>query len=131
MSKHLGAAKSIRPERPEEPTPSPSSVEDWSFAAEHPDGYMAVSAVRDGSGELVDFRWLYANPAAEKMMGMRLAFVRGRGIVELLPEARSRGIHGRFARVVETGEPYVDEVYFPLENRERYFRLVALKRGDG
>ena len=38
MSKHLGAAKSIRPEHPEEPTPSPSSVEDWAFAAEHPDG---------------------------------------------------------------------------------------------
>ena len=131
MSKHLGAAKSIRPEQPEEPTPSPSSVEDWAFAADHPDGYMAVSAVRDGSGELVDFRWLYANPAAEKMMGMSLAFVLGRGIVELLPDARSRGIHTRFARVVETGEPYVDEVYFPLENRERYFRLVALKRGDG
>ncbi|WP_375769649.1 PAS domain-containing sensor histidine kinase [Archangium gephyra] len=129
MSKHLGAAKSIRPDAPEEPTPVP--VDDWAFAAEHPDGYMAVSAVRDATGELVDFRWLYANPAAEKMMGMSLAFVLGRGIVELLPDARSRGIHACFARVVENGEPYVDEVYFPLENREHWFRLVALKRGDG
>jgi len=92
---------------------------------------MAVSAVRGASGELVDFHWVYANPAAEAMMGMTLTFVLGRGIVELLPDARSRGIHARFVRVVETGEPYVDEVYFPLENRERWFRLVALKRGDG
>ncbi|MFY0562818.1 ATP-binding protein [Archangium lansingense] len=129
MSKLLGAAKSIRPECPEEPTPSP--VDDWAFAVDHPDGYMAVSAVRNNTGELVDFRWQYANSAAETMMGMTLAFVRGRGIVELLPDARSRGVHTRFARVVETGEPYVDEVYFPLANRERWFRLVALKRGDG
>lgn len=127
MSKSRGAAKSILPERPVEPTP----VDDWSFAADHPDGYMAVSAQRDGSGELVDFHWLYANPAAEALMGMSLAFVLGRGIVELLPEARNHGVHTRFARVVETGEPYVDEVYFPLENHERWFRLVALKRGDG
>ncbi|HYO67123.1 MAG TPA: ATP-binding protein [Archangium sp.] len=129
MSPSRGAAKSIRSELPQ--APSPTSVDDWSFAADHPDGYMAVSAVRDATGALVDFRWLYANPAAEAMMGMSLAFVLGRGIVELLPDARSRGIHSRFALVVETGQPYVDEVYFPLENRERWFRLVALKRGDG
>ncbi|HEX5745124.1 MAG TPA: ATP-binding protein [Archangium sp.] len=129
MSQSRGAAKSIRPEPAE--APSPTSGDDWSFAADHPDGYMAVSAVRDDSGTLVDFRWLYANPAAETLMGMSLAFVLGRGIVELLPDARSRGIHSRFALVVETGQPYVDEVYFPLENRERWFRLVALKRGDG
>ncbi|AKI99221.1 PAS domain S-box-containing protein [Archangium gephyra] len=129
MSQSRGAAKSFRPELPE--ASSPMAVDDWSFAADHPDGYMAVSAVRDDSGALVDFRWLYANPAAETMMGMSLAFVLGRGIVELLPDARSRGIHSRFALVVETGQPYVDEVYFPLENHERWFRLVALKRGDG
>ncbi|WNG53698.1 PAS domain-containing protein [Archangium gephyra] len=129
MSQARGAAKSIRPECPEEPTPTP--VDDWVFAADHPDGYMAVAAVRDDTGALVDFRWLYANPAAETMMGMSLAFVLGRGIVELLPDARSRGIHSRFTLVVETGQPYVDEVYFPLANRERWFRLVALKRGDG
>jgi PAS domain S-box-containing protein len=129
MSQSRGAAKSIRPELAE--APSPPSGDDWSFAADHPDGYMAVSAVRDDSGALVDFRWLYANPAAETLMGMSLAFVLGRGVVELLPDARSRGIHSRFALVVETGQPYVDEVYFPLDNRERWFRLVALKRGDG
>ncbi|OJT21303.1 hypothetical protein BO221_26100 [Archangium sp. Cb G35] len=129
MSQARGAAKSIRPECPEEPTPTP--VDDWVFAADHPDGYMAVAAVRDGTGTLVDFRWLYANPAAETMMGMSLAFVLGRGIIELLPDARSRGIHSRLALVVETGQPYVDEVYFPLANRERWFRIVALKRGDG
>ncbi len=131
MSQSRGAAKSIRPEPPEEPAPPSAAVNDWAFAAEHPDGYMAVAAVRDAAGALVDFRWLYANPAAEKMMGMRLACVLGRGIVELLPDARSRGLHAHFARVVETGEPYVDEVDFPRGNREHWFRLVALKRGDG
>ncbi|WP_158501591.1 ATP-binding protein [Vitiosangium sp. GDMCC 1.1324] len=126
-----GATKSVLPEEPEEAHRAPSSQDEWEFAAYHPDGYMAVSAVRNDSGELVDFRWVYANPAAEAMMGMSLAFVLGRGIVELLPDARSRGIHAHFVRAAETGEPYVDEVYFPLANRERWFRLVALKRGDG
>ncbi|WNG43040.1 GAF domain-containing protein [Archangium minus] len=126
------ATKSVRPEAPEEVTAEPSYYEEqWGFATDHPDGYMAVRAVRNDASELVDFHWEYANPAAEAMMGMRLDFVMGRGIVELLPDTRNRGIHACFVRAVETGEPYVDEVYFPLAHNERWFRLVALKRGDG
>ncbi|MGZ3461633.1 MAG: histidine kinase dimerization/phospho-acceptor domain-containing protein, partial [Archangium sp.] len=127
----LRGATVVLPEVPEEAPAPHSSREQWSFAADHPDGFMALSAVRDGAGQLVDFRWLYANPAVEGLMGMTLAHVLGRGVVELIPDARTRGIHDRFARVVETGEPYVDEVYFPLDHRERWFRIVVLKRGDG
>ena len=125
-----GATKSILPEVPEEATSSPPPHEEWGFVADHPDGFMALSAVRSPSGELVDFRWLYANPAAETMMGMTLKQVYGRGMVELLPDVRTRGIHARYVRVVETGEPYVDELYFPLDSQDRWFRLVAIKRGE-
>jgi signal transduction histidine kinase len=115
-----GAAKSIVPEALE-----------WAFAADHPDGFMALLGVRGPSGELTEFLWDYVNPAAEAMLDMRLAGLQGRGIVELLPYVRTGGFLARLAQVVETGQPYVDEVLFPLHNRERWFRLVTLKRGDG
>jgi PAS domain S-box-containing protein len=109
-------------------SPSPDA---WDFAAEHPDGYLAVGSVRDDSGALVDFRWVYANPAAEALMGTRLADMLGHGVVELFPDLRTRGLFARLARAVDRGEPYVDEVLFPLDGRERWFRVVALQRGDG
>ena len=33
-----------------------------------PDGFMVFEAVREG-GEIVDFRWVYTNPAAERIVG--------------------------------------------------------------
>jgi PAS domain S-box-containing protein len=106
-------------------------AEAWSFAADHPDGYFALGSVREGSGELVDFRWVYANPAAEALLGRSLDDMLGRGVVELFPDVRTRGLLTRLARVVDNGGPYVDELLFPLDGRERWFRVVALKRGDG
>ena len=44
---------------------------------------------------------------------------------------RPRGILARYVSVVETGQPYIDEVCFPLANRSRWFRVVALKRLAG
>ncbi|HEX8818774.1 MAG TPA: ATP-binding protein [Archangium sp.] len=109
----------------------PQVTEEWAFAVDHPDGFIALSGVRGPGGELNDLVWDYTNPAAETMLDMRLTDLQGRGVAEVLPLARTGGLLARMARVMETGEPYVDEVLFPLGNRERWFRLVALKRGDG
>ena len=110
-----------------------AATDEWSFAIDHPDGYMALSAVRDAAGVLSDLVWVYANPAAESLLDVRLADLVGHGVAQVLrlPLTRSSGMLAHVAHVLETGEPYVDEVPFPLGNRERWFRLVALKRGDG
>ncbi len=127
-----GAAKRVVPDAPEEARSARSPIEEWAFAADHPDGFMALLGVRDPAcGELVEFLWDYVNPAAEALLDMRLADVQGRGIVALLPYVRTGGFLARLSLVVETGQPYVDEVLFPLHGRERWFRLVTLKRGDG
>ncbi|WP_257459330.1 sensor histidine kinase [Archangium lipolyticum] len=129
MAMLRAAMKSI-PEEPDEVSASASHQEEWALVADHPDGFMALSPVRDPSGELVDFHWQYANPASESMLGMGLTHIRGRGLSELLPDVRARGILARYVRVVESGEPYIDEVCFPLANRSRWFRVVALKRRE-
>ncbi len=126
-----GATKRVVPEALEEARCAPSPLEEWAFTADHPDGFMALRGVRATSGELVEFLWDYLNPAAEALLGMRLADLRGRGIVALLPYVRTGGFLARLSQVVETGQPYVDEVLFPLHSRERWFRLVTLKRGEG
>ncbi len=114
-------------------SPPSSSLDEWSFAVDHPDGFMALCAVRGPAGELSDLVWVYANPAAELLLDIRLADLLGHGVAEVLrlPLSRSSGMLARVAQVLETGEPYVDEVPFPIGHRERWFRLVALKRGDG
>jgi signal transduction histidine kinase len=115
---------------PEEQTLYPPA-ETWVLAAEHPDGFLALTGVRGSSGALVDFTWLYINPAAEALLGRSLAELRGRSLLAELPDFRVPALLERCMRVVETGEPFADEVSFPLTLQGRWFRLVALRRGDG
>ncbi len=106
-------------------------AETWVLAAEHPDGFLALTGVRGDSGELVDFTWLYLNPAAEALLDRPLANLLGRSLLAELPDFRTSALFARCVRVVETGESFVDEVSLPLTLPGRWFRLVALRRGEG
>lgn len=110
------------------PSPTP---ETWSHAESHPDGFMAVEAVRDMRGHLQDLRWRYLNPAAEALLGLHRDEVLDHALLERLPELSPHGLHARFTHVVETGEPCVEELALPVAGRERWFRFVLLKQGDG
>jgi len=70
----------------------------------HPEGSMGLRALRDDEGSIVDFEWIYANPAAERVLGWGAGGLVGRKLHEVPPELGLAGQFEAFHQVVETGE---------------------------
>lgn len=95
------------------------------------DGFMVLESVRDDAGHVVDFRWLYANEAAERIVGRPRTWFIGRCLLQEMPGNRDEGLFDAYVRVVETGEPWTHEFEYRHEGLDVYLRLVAAKAGDG
>ena len=98
------------------------------------DPHVMFEAVRDSSGEVIDFIFADGNDAAieynhstrEKMIGGRL--------LDILPGHVKSGVFATYVHALETGEPLIldDSVYFnEIMNSERHCDVRALKVGDG
>jgi two-component system NtrC family sensor kinase len=70
----------------------------------HPEGSMVLRTVRDLEGNIIDFEWIYANPAAERTLSWRVGGLVGRRLHEVPPELGLAGQFEAFHQVVETGE---------------------------
>ena len=95
------------------------------------DGIMAFSAIRNSLGQIIDFRWLLLNPAAETMLGYTAEESVGKQLLEEMPENREMGLFALYVSVVETGKPEVREFYYEHEGIKSYLQLVAVKLDDG
>ncbi|MBD2099476.1 ATP-binding protein [Leptolyngbya sp. FACHB-261] len=100
------------------------------------DCFGIYAAIRDPSGQIVDFRVEYVNAAAcvhnglsrEQQVGMRL--------LQLFPSHREMGLFDDYCQVVETGQSLVKEalVYRDVYGNPcltRSFDVNATKLGDG
>ena len=96
-----------------------------------PDGFMIFESVRDQSGGIADFRWVYVNPAAEKIVGRSGTELHGKLLCEEMPGNRADGLFDHYARVVETGSVWQNEFGYKHENLDHYFLSTAVKVGDG
>lgn len=91
------------------------------------EGCMVLRAVRDASGAISDFEWLWANPAATRALGQGADTLRGRRLKDLSPDA---GLGGRLEvlrQVVETGRPAADN--FPEGDAWLLGTAVPLRDG--
>ncbi|AKF79203.1 PAS domain S-box-containing protein [Myxococcus fulvus] len=91
------------------------------------EGCMVLSAVRDASGAIVDFEWLWANPAASRALGHGADSLRGKRLGDISPVA---GLGGRLAilkQVVESGRPAADS--FPEGDAWLLGTAVPLRDG--
>lgn len=95
------------------------------------DGFMVLESVRDDGGAIVDFRWVYANPAASRIVGRPIDWFPGRKLLEEMPGNRTDGIFDQYARVVETGDPWHTEFEYQHEGLDIFIRLNAARTGDG
>jgi len=101
------------------------------------DCFGIFSAMRDGSGQILDFRIDYLNQAACENNRMTRDMQVGRGLCEILPGHRESGLFDEYCQVVETGEPLIKEsliyedTYGDRQRLIRAFDIRATKLQDG
>lgn len=67
------------------------------------DMIQVFKAVRNETGEIVDFHWIFNNKTSESHYGN----VIGKSLLELNPGVVKVGIFDEFRKVVETGRPNI------------------------
>ena len=94
--------------------------------------FTLLRAVRDESAHIVDFGWLYLNPAASRILGRAPEELIGRRVREVLPDAwEPPGLFEGFVQVVHTGEPRDLEVLSRRNGIDTWFHNIAAKLDDG
>ncbi len=102
------------------------------------DCFGIFSAMRDESGQIVDFQIDYLNQAACENNRMTKEMQIGRGLCEVLPAHRELGLFAEYCQVVETAEPlikdsliYEDRYGDGKQHLVRAFDIRATKLKDG
>jgi diguanylate cyclase (GGDEF)-like protein len=106
---------------------------DFRGAAENSiDDMYLFSGIPDSSGNIVDFRFAYINPMAERRLGSPRETLLGRSLSEVRPVAVSSGLIRRYQEVVCTGVPYTGEVFLDDDRiRSTWLHVHAVKLGTG
>jgi PAS domain S-box-containing protein len=99
------------------------------------DPHVRLEAVRDESGQITDFVYVDANPAACAYNRIDYQDLIGRRLLDLQPGSVGAGLLEQYRQVVETGEPLVldDSVYAQelLGGQPRRYDVRAARVGDG
>ncbi|MEI9977844.1 MAG: EAL domain-containing protein [Edaphobacter sp.] len=96
------------------------------------DAFGLVESVRNSSNEIVDFRILYVNANAERLVGRPRSELLGKTLCSVTQARPTGSMFGRFCKVVETGEPLHEE--FHIQNPEinaTWLRSQVVRLGDG
>ncbi|MEA5504369.1 PAS domain-containing protein [Halotia wernerae UHCC 0503] len=100
------------------------------------DCFGIYSAMRNQTGEIVDFRIDYVNAAACECHRLTKKKHLGQGLCQILPAYRESGLFDEYCQVVETGKPLVKEslIYTCMYGKKqlsRAFDIRVTKMGDG
>jgi PAS domain S-box-containing protein len=102
-----------------------------------PDAVSIFCSVRDAGGDIVDFEWVYTNPAHEGATGHSAEDLIGRALSEVFPTLVPSALFEGYKRVADRGEPYVDPVVWIEDTwgtgarERRAFDVRAVKVEDG
>lgn len=80
------------------------------------DCFGIYSAIRDESGEIIDFRIDYVNTAVCESNCLSQDKQIGKGLCQILPAHRDRGLFADYCQVVETQQPLVKESVVYADN---------------
>ena len=98
------------------------------------DSVILYDNVYDAAGEICDFKFIFLNGNAQRMIGMHRDHVLGKNLYEVFPTIRTTNLFDRHKRVAETGEPALIEVkssvFQPNGDPGRYqIQVVQLSNG--
>ncbi len=97
-----------------------------------PDAFFISDAVRNDDGDIVDFRYVYVNSHAEKLLKTSRDALLQQNMCVKFPNHRGGGPFDRYRQVVLTGEPLSEEFSMHLDDgKEIWLRQRVSKLGDG
>ncbi len=95
------------------------------------EGILLVKALRDENNTIVDFEYLLANRAAQRIVGKSEQELVGKRMLEVLPGNKTSGLFDQYVQVVETGQRYSNETFYAFDNLKQWFRINVSKLEDG
>lgn len=96
------------------------------------DDFYIFDGIADESGRIVDFRFSYINPNAERRLGVRRDDLIGKPLTWFRPYMTTSGLIEKYQEVVNTGQPLTCEIYIDDERiKETWLSLQVVKLGNG
>lgn len=96
------------------------------------DDFYIFDGVPDASGQIVDFRFSYINPNAERRLGVKRGELIGKILTEERPFMIRSGLIEKYREVVRTGVPFTCEVYLDDERiRDTWLNVQVVRLGNG
>ncbi|HEY9103399.1 PAS domain S-box protein [Chitinimonas sp.] len=96
------------------------------------DAVFVLEAVKDQNGQIIDFSVLEANQMALNMVNAERDHFVGRLQSQVNPAAQELGYFDRYIKAIESGEPFVEEVYFgDTRIREGWYENRIVPMGWG
>lgn len=95
------------------------------------DDFYLFDGIPDASGAIVDFRFAYINPNAERRLGIPRESLYGKVLTEVRPFMVESGLIHEYREVVRTGVPYTCEVYIDDEMiKGTWLNIQVVKVGN-
>lgn len=92
---------------------------------------VLFEAIRDATGQIVDFQYLLQNEANAKTVGHPIAQTTTKTMLEVLPNLKQSGIFDQYVEVVNTGQPKRFEKHITDGPVDGWFDWSIVKQGDG
>lgn len=95
------------------------------------DGIMALDALRNEAGEVVNFRWILVNPEAERLTGRSRESLVGSLLLNQMPGNRETGLFDLYRQVVQERVVKEQTLHYRHDGLDAWLHLVAVPLGDG
>ncbi|WP_266366297.1 PAS domain-containing sensor histidine kinase [Tellurirhabdus rosea] len=92
---------------------------------------IGFDAVRDESGQVVNFRYIVQNAVNRQRIGRSDEELIGHTMLEFFPSVKEYGLFERYVRVVDTGVPERFELKYNHDRLNGWYDVTVVKRNDG
>jgi diguanylate cyclase (GGDEF)-like protein len=97
-----------------------------------PDAFLILDSVKSPAGDIIDFRFTYANTRAEEVLNIPRSGLMNQQLSAVFPDSRTTGLFDRYLSVALSGEPFTEENQFrPEQVPVRWLRQRVASLGKG
>ncbi|WP_052731106.1 PAS domain-containing protein [Spirosoma radiotolerans] len=95
------------------------------------DAILVLEAIRDEQGKLTDFRFTHANSMVTHLLSYSIDTVLQHTFRTLYSGPQETTLFNQYRSVTETGLPYQEELAYTRNGQTKWYRVSAVKLGDG